>query len=100
MLFMFPILLFFPVWILIYHGFGLLGQPVGTLFGTVLCQILLTADAFDQQCYYYYAWMFVLWACFTCLLSFLLFTVVDFQIGCWVFSSLCWQLIRLLLEQS
>jgi hypothetical protein len=94
---MFPILLFLPVWPLIYYGFHILGQPIGTLFGTVLCQILLVADALDRGTHSLYARLFLIWACFTLILSLLLFTAIDFQIACWVFSSLCWQSIRILL---
>lgn len=100
MLALFPILLFGIVWNQVIMEYRGIEQPVLTVVLSILCTCLLLTDVFSRDDYsLYWAHMFVVWALVLVLLSVLQLNITDLQIACWVFSSVQWQMIRILMRQ-
>jgi len=99
MLAIFPILLFVVVWSQLVREYRGMEQPVLTLILSILCTCLLMADVFSRDDYnLYWAHMFIVWAIALFFLSVLQVNDTDFQIACWVFSSVQWQVIRIIMK--
>ena len=100
MLAIFPILLFIVTWTQIVLEYRGIEEPLLTLILAILCTCLLLTDLFSRNDYsLYWAHMFIVWAMALVILCVLQVNVTDFQIGCWVFSSVQWQIIRILMRQ-
>ena len=99
MLLIFPILIFTMLWSQIISEYQGLQLPIMTVVLTVLCSCLLLVDICSVRDYsLYWAHMFIVWSLFLTGVSVVQMNTVDFQIGCWVFSAIQWQLIRIILQ--
>lgn len=98
MLLLFPNIIFGMIWFILWHGIHHVRQPITTILGCIFPQITLLCDIFYKSEDHYFACMFILWCSMIGSVSLLMFSFIDFQIACYLFSAACWQYIRIMLE--